>query len=297
MLDGDFRWTKDGSDADQPGTMVILHDTTLDRVTNCSGTVSSWLQSSTRDSCSTKVGGQRLMRLVDLLRYGNSLESHSPWQSRFLRSPWHRPSSCGMRSRTPGCRCRRHRPNLLHWTRSLSWMPPIPATVSGTAWSPWEPTVGHPYQRSRKLAPLSSQAHDSGRCGAQLSRSRHQAVSVYEQERVRQRDDDRVAAVRQSWSTTWPASSVGVTPWMDPRSSYDAGPSTGSGPVPLARLQPHICGNDQSDADEDGNQYQAPRVVRKCSLGGGSSCHGEFSICSCRISLARRGGLSPRTRW
>jgi len=132
-LDGDIRWTKDGSDADQPGTMVILHDTTLDRVTNCSGTVSSWLQSSTRDSCSTKVGGQRLMRLVDLLRYGNSLESHSPWQSRFLRSPTHRPSSCGMRSRTPGCRCRRHRPNLLHWTRSLSSMPPIPATVSATA--------------------------------------------------------------------------------------------------------------------------------------------------------------------
>jgi len=93
MLDGDFRWTKDGSDADQPGTMVILHDTTLDRVTNCSGTVSSWLQSSTRDSCSAKVGGQRLMRLVDLLRYGNSSESHSPWQSRFLRSPTHRPAA------------------------------------------------------------------------------------------------------------------------------------------------------------------------------------------------------------
>jgi hypothetical protein len=41
------------------------------------------------------------------------------------------------------------------------------------------------------------------------------------------------------------------------------------------RLQPHEGGNDQSDADEDGNQYQAPRVVRKGSLGGGSSCHGK----------------------
>jgi glycerophosphoryl diester phosphodiesterase len=73
MLDGDVRWTKDGPDADNLGTMVILHDATLDRITNCRGTISSWLWSSIRDRCRTKVGDQRLMRLVDLLRYGNSV--------------------------------------------------------------------------------------------------------------------------------------------------------------------------------------------------------------------------------
>jgi glycerophosphoryl diester phosphodiesterase len=73
MLDGDVRWTKDGPDADRLGTMVILHDATLDRTTNCTGTVSLWLWSSIYNKCRTKVGGQRLMRLVDLLRYGNSV--------------------------------------------------------------------------------------------------------------------------------------------------------------------------------------------------------------------------------
>src|SRR4029079_1332165 len=55
------------------GTMVILHDATLDRVTNCKGTVSSWLWSEIRDKCRTDVGGQQLMRLIDLLKYGNSV--------------------------------------------------------------------------------------------------------------------------------------------------------------------------------------------------------------------------------
>ena len=34
ILDGDVRWTKDGSDADHVGTMVIAHDTGLNRVTS-----------------------------------------------------------------------------------------------------------------------------------------------------------------------------------------------------------------------------------------------------------------------
>jgi glycerophosphoryl diester phosphodiesterase len=73
MLDGDVRWTKDGPDPDSVGTIVILHDATLDRVTNCTGNVSSWLWSAIRDRCRTEVGGQKLMRLVDLLNYGNSV--------------------------------------------------------------------------------------------------------------------------------------------------------------------------------------------------------------------------------
>jgi glycerophosphoryl diester phosphodiesterase len=49
ILDADVHWTKDGPDRDTVGTVVILHDATLDRVTNCTGNVSSWLwsQSST----------------------------------------------------------------------------------------------------------------------------------------------------------------------------------------------------------------------------------------------------------
>ena len=73
ILDGDIRWTKDGPDSDSVGTMVMLHDATLNRTTNCTGNVSSWLWSAIRDKCRTDVGGQKLLRLVDLLGYGNSV--------------------------------------------------------------------------------------------------------------------------------------------------------------------------------------------------------------------------------
>ena len=73
ILDADVRWTKDGSDPDNLGTMVILHDATLNRTTNCTGAVSSWLWSAIRDRCRTDIGGQRLIRLVDLLKYGDSV--------------------------------------------------------------------------------------------------------------------------------------------------------------------------------------------------------------------------------
>src|SRR5829696_4116918 len=73
ILDGDVRWAKDGADADTVGAMVISHDATLNRVTNCSGYVSDWLWSSIYEKCRTDVGKQRLIRVVDLLRYGNSV--------------------------------------------------------------------------------------------------------------------------------------------------------------------------------------------------------------------------------
>jgi glycerophosphoryl diester phosphodiesterase len=73
ILDGDVRWTKDGSDADSVGTMVISHDATLDRVTNCSGSVSNWLWTSIRDRCRTSVGHQRLIKLSELLSYAKSV--------------------------------------------------------------------------------------------------------------------------------------------------------------------------------------------------------------------------------
>jgi glycerophosphoryl diester phosphodiesterase len=72
ILDGDVRWTKDSSDADSVGTMVISHDATLDRVTNCSGSVSKWLWTSIRDKCRTTVGHQRLIKLSELLAYAKS---------------------------------------------------------------------------------------------------------------------------------------------------------------------------------------------------------------------------------
>jgi glycerophosphoryl diester phosphodiesterase len=72
VLDADVRWTKDSSERDSVGTMIVLHDATLDRITNCKGTVSSWLWSSISTKCRTDVGDQKLMRLVDLLSYGNS---------------------------------------------------------------------------------------------------------------------------------------------------------------------------------------------------------------------------------
>jgi glycerophosphoryl diester phosphodiesterase len=71
LLDADVRWTKAGHHRDSVGTMIILHDATLDRITNCEGRVSKWRWSSIRAKCRTDVGGQRLMRLIDLLKYGN----------------------------------------------------------------------------------------------------------------------------------------------------------------------------------------------------------------------------------
>jgi glycerophosphoryl diester phosphodiesterase len=73
ILDADIRWTKDGPDPDNLGTIVILHDATLDRMTNCAGSVSFRLWSEIRDKCRTDVGNQRIMRLVDLLEYGNTV--------------------------------------------------------------------------------------------------------------------------------------------------------------------------------------------------------------------------------
>jgi glycerophosphoryl diester phosphodiesterase len=74
ILDGDVRWTKDGSDTDRVGTMIIAHDATLNRVTNCSGKVSSKLWSYIRDHCrkSKATGSQRLIKLSELLAYANS---------------------------------------------------------------------------------------------------------------------------------------------------------------------------------------------------------------------------------
>ncbi|MET0839186.1 MAG: glycerophosphodiester phosphodiesterase family protein [Marmoricola sp.] len=73
ILDGDIHWTKDSrSDADKLGSIVIIHDSTLNRITNCKGKVSSWLWTSIRDKCRTDVGKQPLIRLKDLIAYGNS---------------------------------------------------------------------------------------------------------------------------------------------------------------------------------------------------------------------------------
>jgi glycerophosphoryl diester phosphodiesterase len=73
ILDGDVRWTKDGSDADHVGTMVIAHDATLNRVTNCSGKVSSKLWAYIRDKCRTTKGHQPLVKLTELLAYAKSV--------------------------------------------------------------------------------------------------------------------------------------------------------------------------------------------------------------------------------
>src|SRR5215212_11450726 len=74
ILDGDIHWTKDSpNDSDKLGSILVIHDSTLDRITNCSGKVSSWLWTSIRDRCRTDAGKQRLIRLKDLIAYGNSV--------------------------------------------------------------------------------------------------------------------------------------------------------------------------------------------------------------------------------
>jgi len=73
ILDGDIHWTKDSpNDSDKLGTILVIHDATLNRITNCKGKVSSWRWSSIRNKCRTDHGKQPLIRLKDLVAYGNS---------------------------------------------------------------------------------------------------------------------------------------------------------------------------------------------------------------------------------
>jgi glycerophosphoryl diester phosphodiesterase len=70
ILEGDIHWTKDSpNDSDSVGSILIIHDSTLDRLTNCSGKVSSWLWTSIRDKCRTDVAKQKLIRINDLVAY------------------------------------------------------------------------------------------------------------------------------------------------------------------------------------------------------------------------------------
>ena len=74
VLDGDIHWTKDSpNDKDTLGSILVIHDSTLDRITNCKGKVSSWLWTSIRTKCRTDIGNQRLIRLKDLIAYGDSV--------------------------------------------------------------------------------------------------------------------------------------------------------------------------------------------------------------------------------
>jgi len=71
VLDGDIHWTKDSPrDSDKLGSILVI---TLDRITNCSGKVSSWLWTSIRDRCRTDYGKQPLIRLKTLIGYANSV--------------------------------------------------------------------------------------------------------------------------------------------------------------------------------------------------------------------------------
>jgi glycerophosphoryl diester phosphodiesterase len=76
ILEGDIHWTKDSpNDSDSVGSIVIIHDSTLDRITNCSGKVSSWYWGSIRDKCYVNVGVKtrpRLIRINDLVAFANA---------------------------------------------------------------------------------------------------------------------------------------------------------------------------------------------------------------------------------
>ena len=74
VLDGDIHWTKDGSDKDTVGSILVIHDSTLDRITNCTGKVSSRLWTYIRDKCETDAGGNKLIRLKTLIAYGDEVK-------------------------------------------------------------------------------------------------------------------------------------------------------------------------------------------------------------------------------
>lgn len=74
LLEGDVRWTKDSNDPDTVGTMVVFHDATLDRTTNCSGNVASTLWVKIRDNCRTTINSQRVMKMVDWVAWARSVD-------------------------------------------------------------------------------------------------------------------------------------------------------------------------------------------------------------------------------
>lgn len=73
VLEADIQWTKDSTDADTVGTIIIFHDSTLDRTTNCSGTVSSRLWVYIRDNCRTTIGNQPILKLAGFITYARSV--------------------------------------------------------------------------------------------------------------------------------------------------------------------------------------------------------------------------------
>lgn len=72
VLEGDVWWTRPSSSYPN-GAMILNHDATLDRTTNCTGKVRDWYVSSIMDRCRTDVGGQRLLKLSELINYRASV--------------------------------------------------------------------------------------------------------------------------------------------------------------------------------------------------------------------------------
>ena len=102
ILDGDISWTKDG-------TIIIIHNSTLDRITNCSGEVSDWLWTSIRDNLSLPMSANsRLSALRTWSHTQTRLGGSWPSSSSKRRSRTRKQSSCGIRSSQPTFSWKRH---------------------------------------------------------------------------------------------------------------------------------------------------------------------------------------------
>jgi Glycerophosphoryl diester phosphodiesterase family len=75
MVEADIQWTKDGADADTVGTMIVLHDATLDRTTNCTGYTTAMLWVDMRDDCRTDIAHQPILKLTDLITFANEVDT------------------------------------------------------------------------------------------------------------------------------------------------------------------------------------------------------------------------------
>ena len=199
ILDGDIHWTKDSpKDSDKLGTILVIHDSTLDRITNCKGKVSSWRWGSIRDKCRTDHGKQPLIRLKDLIAYGKSSGKqvaiglkNGKISNAQAKDLWNTIKSSNVQLEAPASRLA-----ALNKVKKLDKADPQHKIIYAlTTTRVRRVAFGLQGEECRHL--LARRAIPSREQNEDLQEGRHQGVSVHRQERVRLQEDGQTRSIRR----------------------------------------------------------------------------------------------------